>query len=158
MLKTICAALLVALSLAAAAGGSGQEKPIKLVANLKAQSEVPAPHGVPADAVGFFSGMARERPDGGATLTWSLTFSHLSGPASGGSHIHLAKPGKAGPVVAALCGPCKSGQRGTVVLKEATFTALLAGGTYVNVHTVKNPAGEIRGQVKLTKTQPAAKG
>jgi hypothetical protein len=42
---------------------------------------------------------------------------------------------------------CKSGIHGTVTLTAATLKAVTHGGTYVNVHTAKNPNGEIRGQV-----------
>jgi len=62
----------------------------------------------------------------------------------------MGKKGKAGGVAVALCGPCKSGQSGTVKIKAATEEALEKGGAYVNVHTPKNAAGEIRGQIKLT--------
>ena len=33
---------------------------------------------------------------------------------------------------------------------KAVIKALEAGKAYVNVHTAKNPAGEIRGQVKVS--------
>jgi len=32
--------------------------------------------------------------------------------------------------------------------------ALLTGGAYVNVHTARNPAGEIRGQIRAGSTVP----
>ena len=38
---------------------------------------------------------------------------------------------------------------GKVTVKKDIADALERGKTYVNVHTAKNPAGEIRGQVKL---------
>ena len=57
------------------------------------------------------------------------------------------KPGKAGPVLLALCGPCKSGQTGKAPLSETAGNAVKIGGAYVNVHTAKNPGGEIRGQI-----------
>ena len=49
-----------------------------------------------------------------------------------------------------LCGEapaCKSGLTGTARLTAAQVRALKAGGYYVNVHTAKNAAGEIRGQI-----------
>jgi len=72
------------------------------------------------------------------------------GPANA-AHIHLGKAGKAGNVVVPLCAgaTCKSGVHGTVTLKAAVLKALKAGGTYVNIHTAKNPAGEIRGQIAV---------
>ena len=51
-------------------------------------------------------------------------------------------------VAVALCGPCRNGQRGTANLTAANLAALAAGRAYVNVHTPKNPAGEIRGQIR----------
>jgi hypothetical protein len=60
----------------------------------------------------------------------------------------MGKPGVAGKIVAPLCGPCRSGQRGSAKVNARTTTALLGGRAYVNVHTVKNPNGEIRGQLR----------
>ena len=51
MLKTISAALVAGLVLTAGAVASQQGETYNLTANLKARSEVPAPTGVPANAV-----------------------------------------------------------------------------------------------------------
>ena len=45
-----------------------------------------------------------------------------------------------------LCGPCTSPASGKVQLTGAEITAIARGNAYVNVHTLKNPGGEIRGQ------------
>ena len=119
---------------------------IALTSTLGAAKEVPKPTGVSAKAGGTFAAGLTRKGTGG-TLAWRLTFRGLTGKASA-AHIHLAKPGKAGPVAVPLCGPCRTGARGTAKLKAGTVTALLGGSAYVNVHTAKNPAGEIRGQVK----------
>jgi hypothetical protein len=93
------------------------------------------------------------RSGAGGSLSWRLTFQGLSGKATA-AHVHLAKRGKAGAVAVSLCGPCRSGARGTAKLNAKTVTALLAGAAYVNVHTAKNPAGEIRGQVARSSAPP----
>ena len=83
----------------------------------------------------------------GTTLTWTLSFTHLSGPAAA-AHIHgpAARHVAAG-VLVGLCGPCTSPASGTATLTQAQIDQLNAGKTYVNVHTSKNPNGEIRGQI-----------
>ena len=63
------------------------------------------------------------------------------------AHIHTGRVGVAGPVAVPLCGPCASGAHGTVRLDAKTKAAVLGGRTYVNVHTPRNAAGEIRGQI-----------
>jgi hypothetical protein len=117
-------------------------------ATLTAKAEVPAPAGVPAAAKGTFKGSYKEHNDT-ATLTWRLTFSGLSGAATA-AHIHLGKPGVAGAVLVPLCGPCTSGKTGRSTLSKAVLKALQTGKAYVNVHTAKNAAGEIRGQIKVS--------
>ena len=82
----------------------------------------------------------------GSSLSWRLTYSRLTGKALA-AHIHLGKPGVAGPVAVPLCGPCVSGVHKTSKLTLRVKAALMSGRAYVNVHTAKNPAGEIRGQV-----------
>ncbi|WP_307555866.1 CHRD domain-containing protein [Paenibacillus sp. V4I5] len=82
------------------------------------------------------------------------------------AHIHLGRIGQNGPVVAFLFGPSKFGisvRRGVVrgVLTNQDLVGSLQGKTlrdlirefesgnaYVNVHTIQNPNGEIRGQVR----------
>jgi len=60
-----------------------------------------------------------------------------------------ARPGRSGGVLIPLCGPCRSGVSGAVDVPAAALRAILSGGTYVNVHTKKNPPGEIRGQLTV---------
>jgi hypothetical protein len=149
MVKTIGAAAVAALVLSGIALAAAQGESYGVSASLKARSEVPRPTGVPAGATGRFTGTAVELANDKARVTWKLTFSHLSGPAIA-AHIHIGKVRTAGPVVLALCGPCKSGQKGKGTLTHAQFAKLEAGAGYVNVHTTKNAGGEIRGQIKVS--------
>ena len=102
-------------------------------------------------AKGSFSGTLKVAGGSKSTLTWKLTFAHLTGPALA-AHIHLGGKGKAGRIVVPLCTPCKSGAHGTKPVTLVAAAALVAGSAYANVHTKLNPAGEIRGQLKATAT------
>ena len=118
----------------------------KFGATLTAGAEVPKPTGVKAGAKGTFTVTTSEH-GGKYTATFKLAYSNLTGKAVG-AHIHAGKAGKAGPVLVPLCGPCTSGKSGKVAISKAANVAIGAGVTYVNIHTAKNAAGEIRGQVK----------
>ena len=120
-------------------------KSVAYRAGLSGASEVPKPRGVRAGAGGA---LALTLTDNAGTYTarWKLTFHKLTGKAVA-AHIHRGRPGKAGPVVVPLCGPCRSGQSGAAKLSHAVVTAIQTGAAYVNVHTKKNRAGEIRGQI-----------
>lgn len=121
-------------------------------AQLSAAQEVPKPKGVGAGAQGrFTAGLVRSGT--GGTLTWKLTFRGLTGKATA-SHIHVGARGRAGGVLLALCGPCRSGASGSARVNAKTVSALLGGTAYVNVHTARNAAGELRGQLVKTANAP----
>jgi CHRD domain len=149
MLKSLAAAVVVALAIVGLATAATATETYKFKASLTAGAEVPKPKGVPASATGTFTATTVEPETGRVHMTWKLTFSHLSGKAVQ-AHIHLGKPGKAGNVLVALCAPCRSGQTGKATIARSVEGDLERGATYVNVHTPKNLAGEIRGQVKET--------
>jgi Cu/Zn superoxide dismutase len=113
---------------------------------LNARQERPKPTGNVRRATGTFSGTVTKLGSTG-TIAWRLRFSGLTGRATA-AHIHIAPRGRPGPVAVALCGPCRSGARGTANLTSAVLTALEAGRAYVNVHTARNAPGEIRGQIR----------
>lgn len=113
---------------------------------LSSRQEVPKPKGNVKRATGSFTATVAKLGAGG-TVAWRLRFSRLTGRAIA-AHIHIGRVGRAGPVAVALCGPCRNGQRGTADLTPATLAALQAGRGYVNIHTPKNPGGEIRGQIR----------
>ncbi len=79
-------------------------------------------------------------------LNYTVEYAGLSGPATA-AHIHgPAAMGANGPVAvpfATAATPIK----GSATLTPAQEDALIAGQTYVNVHTAANPGGEIRGQI-----------
>lgn len=138
--------LMLVLAAAAALGVAGVAQSAthkggyRLSGQLTAQKEVPKPRG--AHGTGTFTGTLN-----GNKLTWKLTFSGLTGRAAA-AHIHLGRPGVAGGVLVALCGPCRSGQHGTLTVSNKAHDAIERNRTYVNVHTAKNAGGEIRSQVR----------
>jgi len=80
-------------------------------------------------------------------LTWKLTYSDLTGPATA-AHFHgPAEPGANAGVAVPIPNPTTDPNEGSATLTDAQAADLMAGKYYVNVHTAANPAGEIRGQV-----------
>ena len=142
----VVAATLVGSSIAV--GAKPARTTYKLKAALNIGQEKPIAKGTQRGASGRFTATLN-----GTALTWKLTFKHLSGDATA-AHIHIGARKVAGPVVIPLCTPCTSP---VTSASPTTLTAdqvkdLLAGKYYVNVHTAKNPAGEIRGQISKAPT------
>ena len=100
----------------------------------------------------------------GMSINFRVIVSHIENVRA--SHIHIAAPGVAGPIVVPLfLGPTISGPFNGV-LAQGSFSAadltgplagqplsalieyMNSGGAYVNVHTDQIPSGEIRGQFK----------
>jgi CHRD domain len=111
----------------------------------------------------------------GDAMTYTETFGGLTSPVTQ-SHIHFAERGVAGSIFVFLCSNLGNGPAGTQAcpanggtitgtvtaanvlavgsqnITAGEFAELLrilrAGDGYVNVHTVRFPAGEIRGQLR----------
>ncbi len=121
-------------------------KPSLYIAAIDARAEVPAPKGTSNRAGGAFA-LWLTHEGAKYSASWKLVFGKLTGKATA-AHIHKGKAGAAGPVLVPLCGPCTSGQTGTASISAATRAAIESGAAYVNVHTAKNPGGEVRGQIR----------
>jgi CHRD domain len=83
-------------------------------------------------------------------VTWAITYSGLSAPATM-AHFHgPAEKGKNAPVLIWLSTkgtPAASPFKGEATLTPEQAQQFTAGEWYVNVHTQEHPGGEIRGQV-----------
>ena len=147
-----------ALILAAAAGCSDDPTDTDLETNFMAEltgaAERPDP--VTTSATGSATVTIN---DAAQTLTFSITVSNLLSPTF--AHIHTGSTAVAGPVAVTLLGTAPapgifngvltSGTVGVSAITGETFATLVAkirsGNAYINVHTVANTGGEIRGQL-----------
>ena len=86
-------------------------------------------------------------------LTWNVSFSGLTGPATM-AHFHGPAPaGKNAGIEVWISTKGKmeapSPLVGQATLTDAEAADLMAGNLYINIHTAKYPNGEIRGQVVM---------
>lgn len=147
-MRRVAAGLAVLALVVAGLAAASKSQTYKISAPLSVRQEVPKQVVKAPNAKGSFTGTVVEKGKK-ATLRFTLAYSHLSGPATA-AHIHLGKRGVAGNVLVPLCsGNCHSGMKGTATFKSDVVDEIERGQTYVNVHTAKNPNGEIRGQVKV---------
>jgi hypothetical protein len=144
---SITAAALAALITASSGAGSGGTVTRGVKALLDARQEVPAQTVKRPAARGVLTGTLVVNGTRGK-LVWQLGFTGLSGKAVL-AHVHLGQYGKAGPIGFLLCRPCRAGMHGTTSVPRKVVNAIVNGGAYVDVHTKKNPRGEIRGQLRM---------
>jgi hypothetical protein len=114
---------------------------VNLKASLKASDSVPTNNSNGTGSLQATYDTANKQ------LTYTVTYSGLTGNATA-AHFHgPADPGKTAGVVVPVQGSVASPIKGTATLTDAQAADLLAGKWYFNVHTEANKPGEIRGQV-----------
>lgn len=141
------AALLVLTSMGQA---SSTPQHVVLTARLTPTELTHRAVGVRTGARGTFSGSFWPFGTGWESAHYWLSTRRLTGPALT-AHIHTGAPGRNGPVLLTLC------EGGRCNLSGASFYAYPVGsiktmrilGAYVDVHTAKNPRGELRGQIEI---------
>ena len=132
--------MLASLALGTSIALAGPAFADKMKATLDSASEVPANTSAGKGTADIDFDPATKK------LTWKLTYSGLTGPATM-AHFHgPAEAGKNAGVAVPIT-PATSGSEGSATLTDAQAADLLAGKYYVNIHTEANKGGEIRGQV-----------
>jgi hypothetical protein len=162
------AVAITAGSTAATAAGGGAQSTV--FERLSGYEEVPL--ALSTTGNGQFRAQIDEE---GQKITYRLSYANLEADVTQG-HIHFGSPSQAGGISAWLCGTeATPGPEGTPVCPPGSATvsgtltpedvvgpagqgiaagefdelidALRAGSTYVNVHSGKYPAGEVRGHI-----------
>jgi hypothetical protein len=136
---------------------------VRLEAKLSGFQEVPP---ILSNGRGEFVAIIRRN----SSIVFELSHSGLSSAVLF-AHVHFGQPGVNGGILFFLCGggsepPCPAEGRssGRITAEEimpiseqgvqagdlaGVIRAIREGVTYVNVHTVNFPAGEIRGQIQV---------
>ena len=140
--------VLVGLIGAASSGGLALAAPISFTVPLSGDQQVPS-----VTTTGSGTADLTYNPQT-RVVTWSITYSGLSSPATM-AHFHgPAGPGQNAGVLIWLTkkgGPVSSPITGHAILTPPQARQFMAGQWYINVHTTMHPDGEIRGQVQPPK-------
>jgi len=80
-------------------------------------------------------------------LTWTVTYSGLTGPVRAGHFHGPAAAGANAGVALGFANGVDSPIKGTATLTDAQVADVLAGKWYVNLHTAAHPGGEVRAQL-----------
>jgi CHRD domain len=145
--QTFLRTALVAGVAAIALSGCGMMRPSQKMqifeASLSPSQEVPA---TASSATGSAEVMFNENT---SMLSWKVTYSGLTGPATA-AHIHGPAPmGQNAGVVIPFAGDMNAQpMQGEKAITPAQYADMAAGLYYVNIHTSRFPGGEIRGQLR----------
>lgn len=139
ILKLAASAVILALPVAAHAATE------KVTATMSNEVEVPkATSKGMGQFVGTYDPSSRK-------LTYTVNYENLTGPATA-AHFHAPAPkGKDAGVEIPVKGSVESPIRGDLTLTPEQAKNLTDGMTYFNIHTEKNPKGELRGQLQVEK-------
>ena len=133
--------MLVTLALGATIALAGSASADKMKATLDGKSQVPPNTSAATGTADIDYDPASKK------LSWTVTYSGLSGPATA-AHFHgPAEADKNAGVAVAIPNAGTSPVSGSATLTDAQAADLVAGKYYINIHTTANPGGEIRGQV-----------
>ena len=131
---------LLLLGLACFVPAGAMAETVQFTATMNAATEVPAKT---SDGTGTTSATLDTATK---TLSYDMSYSGLTGPATA-AHLHgPAAPGANAPVLVPFQ-VTPSPIKGTATLTDAQMTDLMEGRMYANLHTAANPGGEIRGQM-----------
>src|SRR6202049_67112 len=125
--------MLVTLALGATFAFAGPAFADKMKATLDGKSEVPANSSAGKGTADIDYDAATKK------LSWKLTYSGLSGPATA-AHFHgPAESGKNAGVAVAIPNATASPAEGSATLTDPQGADLMAGKDYVHIHTAANP-------------------
>jgi hypothetical protein len=117
---------------------------VNLKADLKGSDETPP---TTSAGTGTFKGTYDTKTK---QLTWTITYSGLTGPVTRADFHGPARVGKYGSIKVRVI-VNHSPIEGSAILTKPTAKALdndlLSGKFYINLHTAAYPRGEIRGQI-----------
>jgi hypothetical protein len=133
--------MLATIALGAAVAFAGPAFAEKMKATLDGKAEVPPNTSAATGTADIDYDAATKK------LSWKVTYSGLSGPATAGHFHGPAEAGKNSGVAVPIPNAGSSPVEGSATLTDAQAADLLAGKYYVNIHTEANKGGEIRGQV-----------
>src|SRR6267143_2493272 len=155
--------MLLCCSALAACGSSSDRETFH--ANMTSAQEIPAPTGL-GNPTPTGSAVFTNNNDG--SVSYTVTGSNMTVTATGvspavtftGMHIHLAAAGATAGVTVPLTTPTNGSSSFTVtgtfsqttitqanVTVDQVLNAMRTSGAYINVHTQKNPQGEMRSQI-----------
>jgi len=139
---TISLAVIVSAMLVLAGCSTGSPPPIphSQQVTLTGSNEVP-----PVATTAAGSGTVAINPDGAVMVVIAV-----AGMTPTAAHIHEGAPGVNGPVIVPLVksGDATFSASAGAKLTESQYASYKAGNLYINVHSAKNPGGEIRAQLK----------
>jgi hypothetical protein len=136
--------LAIASSIVLASACAAKADPAKFMVELTGAEQVP-----PVQTSGAGKAALTYDP-ANRMVTWSISYTGLSGPVTM-AHFHgPASAGKNGPVTVWLAkqgSPVQGDITGSATLTPDQAEEFAAGQWYINLHTKDHPDGEIRGQV-----------
>ena len=139
--KTGTAIAACALSAVLLSSSAGFAETVTLKGDLTASAETP-PNS--SKGTGTFTGTYDTATK---TISYSVTYSDLTGPATA-AHFHgPAAIGKSAGVELPIKGELASPIKGSATLTADQEKNLMDGETYFNIHTAANKNGELRAQV-----------
>lgn len=137
----------VSMGVMVAALGLGICSPVMAADTVAFAAQLAGTNEVPPNASAGTGKLEASLDKQSSVLSWTVTYSGLTGPVKAGHFHGPAAAGANAGVALGFTGSVESPIKGSATLTASQLEDLMAGKWYVNLHTAANPGGEVRGQV-----------